>query len=201
VEQDQGGRSICGVNGKASTEMKEQERDRLLAQLKARFEENMHRHEGITWAEVHPRLQGAARVLVSLRAMEDTGGEPDVVGRDPATGGFTFCDCSAQSPQGRRSLCYDRAALDARKEHKPHGNAIDVAAEMGIDLLSEEQYRALQMLGEFDTKTSSWIRTPPDVRSLGGALFGDRRYGRVFVYHNGAESYYAARGFRGWIAV
>jgi len=181
--------------------MKAQERDALLARLEARFEKNMHRHEGLAWPEVHARLQGTARALLSLRAMEDTGGEPDVVGRDPETGRFTFCDCSAESPHGRRSLCYDRAALDARKVHKPQGSAMEMAAEMGIELLTEAQYRALQALGEFDTKTSSWLKTPPDVRSLDGALFGDRRYGRVFVYHNGAQSYYAARGFRGWIAV
>lgn len=181
--------------------MKAQARDELLAQLSARFDRNMQRHEGIAWAEVLARLQGNAGALQSLLAMEVTGGEPDVVARDPGTGQFTFCDCSAESPAGRRSLCYDRAALDSRKEHKPQGSAIDMAAEMGIQLLTEEQYRALQSLGEFDTKTSSWIKTPPDVRSLGGALFCDRRYGRVFVYHNGVQSYYAARGFRGWIAV
>lgn len=181
--------------------MKAQGHDELLAQLSARFDRNMQRHEGIAWAEVLARLHGNAGALQSLLAMEVTGGEQDVVARDPGTGQFTFCDCSAESPAGRRSLCYDRAALDSRKEHKPQGSAIDVAAEMGIELLTEEQYRALQSLGEFDTKTSSWIKTPPDVRSLGGALFCDRRYGRVFVYHNGVQSYYAARGFRGWIAV
>ena len=181
--------------------MKAHQRDELLARLEARFEKNMQRHEGIAWTEVQANLQGNVGSLVPLRAMEDTGGEPDVVGRDPGTGQFTFCDCSAESPGGRRSLCYDRAALDSRREHKPQGSATEMAVEMGIELLTEEQYRALQMLGEFDTRTSSWIKTPPDVRSLEGALFCDRRYGRVFVYHNGARSYYAARGFRGWIAV
>lgn len=157
----------------------------------------MHRHKGVAWAEIQARLESNPGALMSLRAMEATGGEPDVIGRDRQTGAITFTDCSAESPAGRRSLCYDRAALDSRKENKPQGSAVEVAAEMGIDLLTEEQYRALQSLGEFDTKTSSWVRTPSDVRSLGGALFCDRRYGRVFVYHNGAQSYYAVRGFRG----
>jgi Protein of unknown function (DUF4256) len=181
--------------------MKAQERNGLLEQLRTRFEKNMHRHEGIAWAAVQARLEGSAASLASLRAMEETGGEPDVIDRDPATGRFTFCDCSAESPGGRRSLCYDREALDSRKENKPQGSALEMAATMGIELLTEAQYRALQMLGEFDAKTSSWVGTPPDVRSRGGALFCDRRYGRVFVYHNGAQSYYAARGFRGCIAV
>lgn len=181
--------------------MKAQERDGLLALLRVRFDKNMHRHDGIAWAEVHARLKSNARTLLSLRAMEDTAGEPDVIGRDPGTGRFTFCDCSAESPRGRRSLCYDRVALDARKEHKPQGSALEMAAEMGIDLLTEEQYRALQLLGEFDTRTSSWIKTPPEVRCLDGALFSDRRFGRVFVYHNSAQSYYAARGFRGLVTV
>jgi len=157
----------------------------------------MHRHKGIAWADVRARLEGNPDALKSLRAMEATGGEPDVIGRAKKAGHFTFCDCAAESPAGRRSVCYDRAALDSRKEHKPQDSAVEMAAEMGIDLLTEEQYRALQKLGEFDMKTSSWIKTPPDVRSLGGALFADRRYGKVFVYHNGAQSYYAARGFRG----
>jgi hypothetical protein len=181
--------------------MDTQERDELLQTLKTRFEENMHRHEGIAWIEVEARLRSSSIAVGSLRVMEATGGEPDVIGRDREPGHFTFCDCSAESPTGRRSLCYDREALDARKEHKPQGSAVEMAAEMGIDLLTEEQYRELQTLGEFDTKTSSWVKTPPDVRSLGGALFCDRRYGRVFVYHNGAQSYYAARGFRGLLRV
>lgn len=177
--------------------MKTQERDDLLRALKARFEKNMHRHKGVEWAEVQARLESNPNALKSLSAMEATGGEPDVIGQDKKTGRFTFCDCSAESPAGRRSLCYDRAALDSRKENKPQGSAVEMAAEMGIDLLTEEQYRELQKLGEFDTKTSSWVQTPSDVRSLGGALFCDRRYDKVFVYHNGAQSYYAARGFRG----
>lgn len=177
--------------------MKSQERDELLQALKARFEKNMHRHKGIAWAEVQARLESNPGAMKSLRAMEATGGEPDVIGQDKKTGRITFCDCSTESPTGRRSLCYDRAALDSRKEHKPQSSAVDMAAEMGIDLLTEEQYRELQELGEFDTKTSSWVQTPSDVRSLGGALFCDRRYGKVFVYHNGAQSYYAVRGFRG----
>lgn len=181
--------------------MKTQERDELLQVLKVRFEKNQHRHKGIAWDEVQARLEGKPDALRSLRAMEDTGGEPDVIGRDGETGHFTFCDCSKESPAGRRSLCYDREALDARKEHKPRSSAVEMAAEMGIDLLTEEEYRELQKLGDLDTKTSSWIKTPPDVRSLGGALFCDRRYGKVFVYHNGAESYYAARGFRGSLRV
>ena len=169
---------------------------KLLQTLKARFEQNVHRHKGVTWAEVQARLETNRTAIVSLDAREASGGEPDVIGRDKETGRFTFCDCSAESPTGRRSLCYDRAALDSRKEHRPQGSAVDMAADMGADLLTEEQYRALQKLEEFDTKTSSWIKTPPDVRALGGALFCDRRYGKVFVYHNGAQSYYAARGFR-----
>jgi len=181
--------------------MKTQEREKLLQALKARFEKNMHRHEGIAWAEVQARLESNPDALRSLREMEVTGGEPDVIGRDRDEGHFTCCDCSAESPVGRRSVCYDREALDSRKEHRPQSSAVEMAVAMGIDLLTEEQYRELQRLGEFDTKTSSWIKTPPDVRSLGGALFCDRRYGKVFVYHNGAQSYYAARGFRGSLRV
>jgi len=173
----------------------------LLDALKARFGKNMHLHQGITWDEVRARLEGNPGAIKSLVGMETTGGEPDVIGRDKKTGRFTFCDCSEESPAGRRSLCYDREALDARKENKPKGSAVEMAAAIGIDLLTEEQYRALQELGEFDTKTSSWIMTPPDVRALGGAVFCDRRYGRVFVYHNGVQSYYAARGFRGTLQV
>ncbi|MBD9665391.1 DUF4256 domain-containing protein [Variovorax sp. VRV01] len=176
--------------------MKAQEREALLQALKTRFEKNMHRHKAIAWADVRSRLEASPRALRSLREMEATGGEPDVIGQDPATGHYVFCDCAAETPIGRRSVCYDREALDARKKHKPQDSAVEMAAAMGIDLLTEEQYRQLQALGEFDLKTSSWIATPPDLRALGGALFGDRRYGRVFVYHNGAQSYYAARGFR-----
>lgn len=181
--------------------MKATERDELLGVLRARFDKHGQRHRGLTWADVLGRLQPRAAALQSLRAMEATGGEPDVIDADAKTGELTFCDCSPETPAGRRSLCYDRAALDARKEHKPSGSAVDTAAEMGITLLTEAQYRRLQELGEFDMKTSSWVVTPSDVRSLGGALFGDRRYGRVFVYHNGAQSYYAARGFRGLLRV
>lgn len=178
-----------------------QQHEALIGVLKARFEQNMRRHEGMRWADVLARLQQYPGKLGPLQAMEESGGEPDVVGRDEASGGYMFCDCSAESPKGRRSLCYDQAALQARKEHKPLDSAVHVAEAMGIALLTEEQYRRLQELGEFDTKTSSWVQTPADVRKLGGALFCDRRYGRVFVYHNGAESYYAARGFRGWMRV
>jgi hypothetical protein len=181
--------------------MNVKERQKLLQALKARFEINIHRHRGIAWGEVEVRLEGSLHALRSLHEMEATGGEPDVIARDTDSGRLTFCDCSAESPVGRRSICYDREALDSRKEHKPEGSALEMAIGMGIDLLTETQYRELQKLGEFDTKTSSWIRTPPDVRSLGGALFCDRRYGRVFVYHNGAQSYYAARGFRGSLRV
>jgi len=181
--------------------MKAQERDALFRALKVRFDKNMQRHQGVAWAEVQARLESDPSALKSLLAMEATGGEPDVIARDTKTGQFRFCDCSVESPTGRRSRCYDRAALDSRKEHKPQSSAVEIASEMGIHLLTEEQYRALQTLGEFDTKTSSWVKTPADVRSLGGALFCDRRYGRVFVYHNGAQSYYAARGFRGWLSV
>jgi hypothetical protein len=181
--------------------MKAQERDELLQVLKDRFEKNMHRHQGIAWVEVQARLENNPAALNSLQAMEETGGEPDVIGQDEGSGCFTFCDCSIESPIGRRSICYDHEALNARKEHKPKNSAVEMAAAMGIELLTEEQYRALQMLGEFDTKTSSWIATPRDIRALGGALFCDRRYGKVFVYHNGAQSYYAARGFRGSLRV
>jgi len=181
--------------------MKAQEREQLLEALKVRFEKNMHRHEGIAWTEVRARLEANPGALRSLRDMESTGGEPDVIGRHSDAGGYTFCDCSAQSPAGRRSVCYDREGLESRKEHKPQGSAVDMAAAMGIELLTEDQYRDLQTLGEFDTTTSSWVSTPADVRALGGALFCDRRYGKVFVYHNGAQSYYAARGFRGKLRV
>ena len=181
--------------------MKPPERDQLLRSLKSRFEKNTHRHEGIVWEKVLARLEATPTVLTSLREMEASGGEPDVIGQDQATGQFIFCDCSPESPLGRRSLCYDREALNARKENKPEGSAIEMAVAMGVELLTEEQYRGLQQLGEFDMKTSSWITTPREVRSLGGALFCDRRYGKVFVYHNGAQSYYAARGFRSLLRV
>jgi hypothetical protein len=179
--------------------MNAKERQELLHALQHRFEQNAHRHGGIAWADVLARLEARPDALGPLHEMEATGGEPDVIGQDKETGHYTFCDCSAESPTGRRSVCYDRDALESRKEHKPQHSAVEMAAAMGIDLLTEEQYRELQKLGDFDTRTSSWVRTPPDVRSLGGALFCDRRYGRVFVYHNGAQSYYAARGFRGSI--
>jgi len=177
------------------------QRDELLKTLKARFEKNMNRHKGLEWSKVQAKLEANTEKLWSLNEMESTGGEPDVVGHDKKTGEFVFYDCSAESPKGRRSLCYDREALEARKENKPAGNAVDAAAAMGIELLTEEQYRELQKLGEFDLKTSSWIQTPADIRKLGGALFCDRRYNTVFLYHNGADSYYAARGFRGSLRV
>ena len=182
-------------------ELAAQERDDLLNTLKTRFEKNKNRHPGIDWAAVQARLEANAGKLWSLHEMERTGGEPDVVGQDKKTGAFLFYDCAPESPKGRRSVCYDREALDSRKEHKPGANALDMAAAMGIELLTEEAYRALQLLGAFDTKTSSWLQTPPAIRKLGGALFGDRRYDHVFVYHNGAASYYAARGFRGVLKV
>jgi hypothetical protein len=175
--------------------------EELLIALKARFERNMDRHEGLYWAKVQAKLTRNAEKLWSLQEMERTGGEPDVVGYDKNTDEYIFNDCSAETPSGRRSLCYDREALQSRKENKPKGSATDVAGAMGIELLSEEQYRKLQRLGNFDTKTSSWVRTPAEIRELGGALFCDRRYNTVFVYHNGAESYYAARGFRGCLKV
>lgn len=178
-----------------------EQREALLSALKARFENNMGRHVDLEWASVQARLEASSEKLWSLHEMERTGGEPDVVGYDTETGQYIFHDCSAESPKGRRSLCYDREALEARKAHKPENNAVDMAADMGIELLTEEQYRALQKLGEFDTKTSSWVKTPAGIRELGGALFCDRRFGHVFVYHNGADSYYAARGFRGSLKV
>lgn len=178
-----------------------EEQEALLSALKARFEKNMARHVDMEWPKVQARLEGNAAKLWSLLIMEETGGEPDVVGFDQQTGEYIFYDCSAESPKGRRSICYDREALEARKEHKPADNALDMAAAMGIELLTEAQYRELQRLGNFDTKTSSWIQTPAAIRKLGGALFCDRRYDTVFVYHNGADSYYAARGFRGALRV
>jgi hypothetical protein len=178
-----------------------EQRNELLSTLKARFEKNMNRHKGLEWAKVQAKLEADAKKLWSLNEMERTGGEPDVVGYDKKTGEYIFYDCSAESPKGRRSVCYDAEALESRKEHKPAHSAVGMAAEMGIELLTEEQYRELQKLGEFDLKTSSWLKTPPDIRKLGGAVYCDRRYNHVFLYHNGAESYYAVRGFRGWLGV
>src|SRR5215470_17982780 len=178
-----------------------EQREELLKALKTRFEKNMNRHKDVEWAKVQAKLEANAEKLWSLHEMERTGGEPDVVGHDKKTGEYIFYDCSAESPKDRRSLCYDREALESRKENKPKDNVLDMASAMGIELLTEEQYRELQKLGNFDTKTSSWVKTPSDIRKLGGALFCDRRYDTVFVYHNGAESYYAARGFRGWLRV
>jgi len=175
--------------------------EELLRALKVRFEKNMNRYKGLEWAQVQAKLEANAEKLWSLNEMERTGGEPDVVGHDKKTDEYIFYDCSADSPNGRRSLCYDREALESRKEHKPKDNVIDMAAAMGIELLTEDQYRELQKLGNFDTKTSSWVKTPSDIRKLGGALFCDRRFNTVFVYHNGAESYYAARAFRGSLRV
>jgi len=183
-------------NLKKKTLSSEQRKDQL-GTLKARFEKNMNRHKGAEWAEVQARLEARSEKLSSLHEMERTGGEPDVVGHDKKTGECIFYDCSEESPKGRRSFCYDREALESRKEAKPKNNAMDMAAAMGVELLTEEQYRELQNLGNFDTKTSSWVKTPAGIRKLGGALFCDRRFDTVFVYHNGAESYYAARGFRG----
>jgi hypothetical protein len=177
------------------------QRAELLRALKARFEKNMNRHKGLAWDEVQAKLEANAEKLWSVNEMERTGGEPDVVGHDKTTGEYIFYDCSAESPKGRRSVCYDGEALESRKEHKPEDNAMDMAAAMGIELLTEEQYRDLQKLGDFDTKTSSWVKTPSNIRKLGGALFCDRRYNTVFAYHNGAESYYAARAFRGWLRI
>jgi hypothetical protein len=178
-----------------------EERAELLNILKARFEKNMNRHKGIDWAGVQAKLKGDAKKLWSLNEMERTGGEPDVVGYDKKTGEYIFYDCSAESPKDRRSLCYDREALESRKEHKPANSAIAMATDMGIELLTEEQYRELQQLGNFDLKTSSWVKTPAEIRELGGALYCDRRYNHVFLYHNGAESYYAVRGFRGSLRI
>ena len=183
------------------TELSPKQRDELLAALKARFEKHMTRHPGFVWAKVQARLEAKPDKLWSLAEMERTGGEPDVVGQDKKSGEFVFMDCSAQSPKGRVSFCYDRAALDARKEHKPKNCVLEAAAAMGVAVLTEEEYFALQKLGEFDTKSSSWLRTPPEIRELGGAIYGDRRYNRVFIGHNGAESYYGGPGFRGSVRV
>lgn len=181
--------------------MKAKQREELLKTLKARFEKHMQRHKGIEWSKVAARLEADPKKLESLSQMEESGGEPDVVAHDKKSGEYVFFDCAAESPKGRRSLCYDRAALNARKEAKPKNSAMDVAKEMGVTLLTEEQYAELQELGEFDLKTSSWLLTPPEIRKLDGAIFGDRRYDRVFTYHNGAQSYYAARGWRGALRV
>jgi len=182
-------------------ELSREQREELLGGLQARFEKNMNRHRGLEWAKVKARLEAHAGKLWSLHEMERTGGEPDVVGQDPQTGKIIFFDCSAQTPKGRTSVCYDRAGLESRKEHKPANNAVDLAAAMGIELLTEEEYGELQKLGDFDTKTSSWVKTPAEIRKLGGALHCDRRYGRVFVGYNGAQSYYGARAFRGVLRV
>lgn len=186
---------------KTHKELTAKQRDEFLAVLEDRFAANAGRHRGIEWSDVRKRLTSSAAKLRALHEMERTGGEPDVIGRDGKGGAILFCDCSAETPGGRRSLCYDREAFDGRKGVKPQGNAMEMAEAIGVELLTEEQYFALQKLGEFDTKTSSWLQTPADVRKLGGALFGDRRFGRVFIYHNGAESFYAARGFRGLLRV
>ena len=191
------------MNNIKSTKKKlsSEQREELLRTLKNRFEKNMNRHKGFEWAKIQAKLEANPEKLWSLDDMEITGGEPDVVGYDKKTGEYIFYDCSAESPKDRRSLCYDRDALESRKEHKPKNNAIDMAADMGIEILTEQQYRDLQHVGEFDTKTSSWVKTPDNIRELGGVVFCDRRYDTVFLYHNGAESYYAARGFRGSLRV
>ncbi len=186
---------------KKSKELSPEQRKKLLAALQARFEENRNRHQGISWVPVQARLEANPERLWALSEMEKSGGEPDVVGQDSETGEYLFYDCSAETPEGRRNVCYDRAALDSRKEAKPRDSAMDMAAAMGIELLTEEKYRELQKLGEFDTKTSSWLKTPVEIRKLGGAIFADRRYDHVFVYHNGATSYYGGRGFRGSLKV
>ncbi len=186
---------------KNKKELSAEQRKELLGVLKVRFEKNMNRHKGLAWADVQARLEARAEKLWPLSEMERTGGEPDVVGQDKKTGEYIFYDCSEDSPKGRRSFCYDREALDSRKEHKPKDSAVNMAEAMGIELLTEEEYRGLQKLGEFDLKTSSWVKTPAEVRKLGGALFCDRRFNTVFVYHNGAESYYAGRAFRGSVKV
>ncbi len=188
-------------SARTTKKLSAEEREELLRVLQTRFAKHMNRHQGLEWATVQGKLDADAEKLWSLNEMERTGGEPDVVGHDRKTGECTFYDCSAESPKGRRSVCYDREALESRKEHKPKNSAIEMAAGMGVQLLTEEQYRALQKLGDFDTKTSSWVKTPSDIRKRGGALFCDRRYGHVFVYHNGAESYYAGRGFRSALSV
>jgi len=189
------------MNNNSKKELTAEQREQLFILLKSRFEKNINRHEGIEWPQVEARLEANPAKLWSINEMEKTEGEPDVVSQNQQTGKYIFHDCSAESPIGRRSTCYDREGLESRKDYKPENNAVDMAAAMGIELLSEEQYRGLQQLGNFDKKTSSWIKTPANIRKLGGALFADFRYDTVFVYHNGAQSYYAARGFRGWIEV
>ena len=186
---------------KTTNKLSPAQREALLKALKARFEKNMNRHKGLEWARVQAKLEDNTKKLWSLNEMESTGGEPDVVGYDKKTGEYIFYDCSAESPKGRRSVCYDQEALESRKEHKPANSAVAMATDMGIELLTEDEYRELQQLGNFDLKTSSWVKTPPDIRKLGGALFCDRRYNHVFLYHNGAESYYGARAFRGSLRV
>jgi len=186
---------------KRKNKLSPEQHEELLKTLKLRFEKNMNRHKGLEWTKVQAKLEANTEKMYSLNEMEITGGEPDVVGQDKKTGEYIFYDCSTESPKERRSLCYDHEALEKRKEHKPVDSATNMAADMGIDILTEEQYRELQQLGNFDTKTSSWIKTPPDIRKLGGAIFCDRRYNTVFLYHNGADSYYAARGFRGSVRV
>lgn len=189
---------MAGTNKK---QLSSNQRDELLAILKTRFEKNKNRHKSLEWENIRKKLEADPGKLWSLNEMEKTGGEPDVIGHDKKTGEYIFYDCSPESPKDRRSLCYDREALDLRKEHKPVNSAMDMAADMGIEILTEEQYRELQQLGNFDTKTSSWLKTPAPIRKLDGAIFGDRRYDHIFIYHNGASSYYAARGFRGWLRV
>ncbi|MCZ7402558.1 MAG: DUF4256 domain-containing protein [Candidatus Methanoperedens sp.] len=189
------------MSNETKKKLSSEQSQELLRALKARFEKNMNRHKGLEWAKVQAKLEVNTEKLWSLNEMERTGGEPDVVGHDIKTGEYIFYDCSAESPKDRRNVCYDREGLESRKEHKPENNAIDMAAAMGIELLTEEQYRELQKLGNFDTKTSSWLKTPSEIRKLGGAIFADRRYDHVFVYHNGAESYYGVRGFRGSLRV
>jgi hypothetical protein len=188
-------------NAETKKELSPKQQEELLRAMKARFEKNMNRHKGLEWAKVLAKLEANTEKMWSLNEMERTGGEPDVIGYDKKTGEYIFYDCSAESPKDRRSFCYDREGLESRKEHKPENNAIDMATAMGIELLTEEQYRELQKLGNFDTKTSSWVKTPSDIRKLGGAIFADFRYGNVFMYHNGAESYYGVRGFRGSLRV
>ncbi len=186
---------------KTRRKLSPEQREQLLETLKARFEKNMKRHKGLKWAKIKTKLESTTEKLWSLSEMERTGGEPDVVGQDKKTGEYIFFDCSTETPNGRTSVCYDRESQEARKEHKPENNAVDMAQSMGIELMTEEQYLELQKLGDFDTKTSSWLKAPVAIRKLGGGLFGDRRFGRAFVYHNGAQSYYAARGFRGFLRV
>ena len=200
IEPESKSRCMNKIKGNKKELLTEQ-KEELLQTLKFRFEKNMNRHQNLEWKEIQAKLEAGSEKLWSLGEMERTGGEPDVVGFDKKTGEYIFYDCSAESPTGRRSICYDRQAQESRKEHKPENNAVEMAAAMGIEILTEEQYRELQKLGNFDTKTSSWVQTPAEIRNLGGALFCDRRYNTVFVYHNGAESYYAARGFRGALRI